>query len=141
LTTDESGLAVKGIKSGYMIGTALSSLVDGEQGEVMVALDIKPVTLTEGAQNNLVRVIKDGLEGIFLTPIEALRYVGAMIIVVAGAITAFVYFGRVAKSGVDAIGRNPLASQAIQRSVVLNVLLTMFIISVGVGVAYLILVI
>lgn len=140
LTSDNSpGKLMKANKSGYVVGTALSAYDGSGDGEVLVALDIKPITLTEGAKNNLIDIIKSGLDGIFLSPLSALRYVAASIIVVAAAIAAFVYFGKVARSGVDAIGRNPLASKAIQLSVVLNVILTMFIIGLGVGVAYLIL--
>jgi F0F1-type ATP synthase membrane subunit c/vacuolar-type H+-ATPase subunit K len=51
---------------------------------------------------------------VFSCPLSALRYVAASVIVVAAAIAAFVYFGKVARSGVDAIGRNPLASKAIK---------------------------
>lgn len=133
------GTLVKADKSGYILGTALSAYDGGEPGDVLVAIDIKPVTLTNGAKNNLIDIIQDGLDGIFLSPLSALRYIAASIIVVAAAIAGFIYFGKVARSGVDAIGRNPLASKAIQMSVILNVVLTMFIIGLGVGVAYLIL--
>lgn len=139
LTSSSDGTLMKATKSGYIVGTALTAFDGSETGELLVALDIKPVTLTDGAKNNLVDVIKSGLDGIFLSPLSALRYIAASVIVVAAAIAAFVYFGKVARSGVDAIGRNPLASKAIQMSVVLNVILTMFIIGLGVGVAYLIL--
>lgn len=139
VTSDEQGKVMKATKSGYILGTALSAFDGSSEGQILVALDIKPVTLTDGAKNNLVQVITDGLDGIFLSPLSALRYVAACIIVVAAAIAGFIYFGKVARSGVDAIGRNPLASKAIQMSVILNVVLTMFIIGLGVGVAYLIL--
>lgn len=141
LTSNDNGLLMKATKSGYIVGTALSAYDGSGEGEVLVALDIKPITLTEGAKNNLVDIIKSGLDGVFLSPLSALRYIAASIIVVAAAIAAFVYFGKVARSGVDAIGRNPLASKAIQMSVILNVILTMSIIGLGVGVAYLILII
>lgn len=138
-SSSTSGVLIKADKSGYVFGTALSTHDGEDTGEVLTAIDIKPVTLTDGAKNNLVDIIKDGLDGIFLSPLSALRYVAASIIVVAAAIAGFIYFGKVARSGVDAIGRNPLASKAIQMSVILNVVLTVFIIGLGVGVAYLIL--
>lgn len=138
-SSTQKGILVKSDKSGYVLGTALSSYDGSEPGEVLVAIDIKPVTLTDGATSNLVDIIQDGLDGIFLSPLSALRYIAASIIVVSAAIAGFIYFGKVARSGVDAIGRNPLASRAIQMSVILNVILTMFIIGLGVGVAYLIL--
>ena len=133
------GVSIKAGKSGYVVGTALSAYDGSEPGEVLIAIDIKPVTMTEGAQSNLIAIITDGLDGIFLSPLSALRYLAATVIVVAAAVASFIYFGKVARSGVDAIGRNPLASKAIQLSVMLNVMLTIFIIGVGVGVAYLIL--
>lgn len=133
------GVMMKATKSGYVVGTALAAFDGSDQGEILASIDIKPITLTESASNNLIAVVKDGLDGIFLTPISALRYIAASIIVIGASIAAFIYFGKVARSGVDAIGRNPLASRAIQLSVILNLLLTIFIMGLGVGVAYLIL--
>jgi F0F1-type ATP synthase membrane subunit c/vacuolar-type H+-ATPase subunit K len=51
----------------------------------------------------------------------------------------FVFFGRVVARGVEAMGRNPLAGSLIAVSVVFNLILTVVIMLVGLGIAYLIL--
>jgi F0F1-type ATP synthase membrane subunit c/vacuolar-type H+-ATPase subunit K len=51
-----------------------------------------------------------------------------------------VYFGRIARAGVEAMGRNPMAKRMIQLSVLLHVVLTIIIVLTGLGIAYLILI-
>lgn len=138
----QPGVAEKAIKSGYVLGSVVEAWVPQSAEEIkpiLVSLAIKPAVLSVGASSNLIEMIKQGVEAAFLSPLSALRYVAAAIIVIAASIAAFVYFGKVAKSGVDAVGRNPLASKAIAMSVMLNVGLTIVIMGVGVGIAYLIL--
>jgi len=52
----------------------------------------------------------------------------------------FVYFGRVTTRGVEALGRNPLASRTIQLNLALNLAFMIVIILVGLGIGYLILI-
>jgi F0F1-type ATP synthase membrane subunit c/vacuolar-type H+-ATPase subunit K len=47
-------------------------------------------------------------------------------------------FGKVARSGVEAVGRNPLAKTSILTGVLFNISIGAVIILSGVGVAYLI---
>ena len=58
----------------------------------------------------------------------------------ASFVMGFVYFGRVARSGIEAIGRNPLASRIIQFNVILHILISIVIVLVGLAIAYLILI-
>ena len=60
--------------------------------------------------------------------------------VIMGFGLGFIYFGRIAKAGVEAIGRNPLASRTITSGLVLHILLTIVIVGAGLGIGYLILV-
>ncbi len=48
----------------------------------------------------------------------------------------FMYFGRVARGAVDAIGRNPLAARTIEINAAFNFLLTIGMIAIGVVIAY-----
>lgn len=141
-TSTIPGVAVKSIKSGYVVGTALESYDSSDPnqvGMIWASIGVKPVAYTEGAASNLVQVIRDGLEGVFFSPLSALRYVVAAVVVIASVIAGLYYFGKVARSGVEAVGRNPLASKVIQANVALNVALTLVIIGVGLLVAYLVL--
>lgn len=131
-------------KSGYIIGIALedySSEDINAIGKILINIDAKPGVLTVGASANLFQLITDGVEGAFESPLSALRYIIAGILVVTCFVFGFLHFGRVAKSGVEAIGRNPLAAKVIQFGIVLNVLIAVVIIGAGLGIAYIVLVI
>ena len=142
-SSKQPGVAMKALKSGYALGVAMENFVpteEGKYGKVLVSVGVKPVVLTQGAGRNLLELIRQGFEGAFLSPLSALRYVVAGIVVVVSVVFGFLYFGRVAKTGVEAVGRNPLASRTIQLNVMMNVGLTLVIVGVGLAIAYLVLV-
>ena len=136
----EAGVAVKALKSGYVLGTVTQDWQPENPEDtklIPVSIGIKPAILSTSASDNLFELIKQGMESAFMTPLSALRYVVAGIILILSVGFGLTHFGKLAKSGVEAVGRNPLASKAIQLSVMFNVLLTVGIILVGVAVAYL----
>ena len=61
--------------------------------------------------------------------------------VVASFVFGILHFGKMAKSGVEALGRNPLAAKTIQFGILLNVLIAIVIMALGLGIAYLVLII
>ncbi len=135
-TSQEAGIGQKATKSGYVLGVALE---DAEE-RVLVTIEAKQSYVTQQSRGNLLETIKDAILAPTLTPLASLRYVLAAVIASAAFILGFWYFGRVAKSGVEAVGRNPLAGRLIQFSVILNLLLTALIMGSGLLIAYLILV-
>lgn len=138
-SSDIAGVAVKAKKSGYVLGMALQDYDGSEVGVILAAVDVRPAVLSNSANDNLVEMIRQGMEAAFLTPLSALRYVIAGILLVISVGYGLSHFGKLAKSGVEAVGRNPLASRAIQLSVLMNVVLTIGIIAVGVFISYLVL--
>ena len=76
------------------------------------------------------------LTGIAARPIETLRYFLAFLIGASSIIAGFIYFGKVTRSGVEALGRNPLAARLIQFGIFLNLILTFGIMITGVVIAY-----
>jgi len=139
-SSEIAGVAIKSLKSGYVLGTVTENWQPDNPEETKllpVSIGIKPAILSTSASNNLVELIKQGMESAFMTPLSALRYVVAGIILILSVSFGLSHFGKLAKSGVEAVGRNPLASKAIQLSVLFNVFLTVGIILVGVAVAYL----
>lgn len=138
-TSDKPGVAIKATKNGYVLGTSLEDF-DGPSGKILVALGMRPAVLANGTTDNLWEALRQGLSSLYLTPIAALRYIAAMIIVIAAFVLGFAYFGRVARSGVEAVGRNPLAGRAIELTVILNIILTIIIMGSGLLLAYIILV-
>jgi hypothetical protein len=136
------GVGMKAVKSGYVLGSALEDYNETDPkkiGKILVSVSIRPAVLSSGAGANLIEMIREGIDAAFLTPLAALRYVIASIIIAASVILGFVYFGKIAKSGVEAVGRNPLAGARIQSSVLINVVLTILIMAGGLLVAYIVL--
>jgi len=144
ITSSETpGLGQVGDKSGYILGVSLEDVrfASGEQEKkVLVSLSIRPAYFSTTAKSNLIQLVKEGVEGTYSSPLSALRFLLAAAVTLLSIILGFLYFGNVARSGVEAIGRNPLAGHMIQLSVVFNVLLTIGIMATGVTISYFILV-
>mgnify|MGYP001559908616 FL=1 len=138
-TSKDPGVGQKATHNGYILGSALEDF-NGPSGKVLVALGMRPATLYSGVAENLWEALRQGLSSLYLTPLSALRYAMAMIITLIAFVLGFVYFGRVAKSGVEAVGRNPLAGRTIELTVIFNVILTGVIMASGLLLAYFILV-
>lgn len=142
-SSPKSGIAMKAEKSGYVLGTALEDFGDenpDNTGDILVSIGIRPAVLTPGAAANLLELISQGIDAAFYSPISALRYILAAFVVSAAFVLGFIYFGRVARAGVESLGRNPLASRTIQFGIFVNAVLMFVIVGVGVGIAYLILI-
>lgn len=123
------GIGIRAGEFGIIIGTAMEDYKNSnpeEIGSIAVNLDIG----TYGLLTNLTA-----------NPRVALRYVLAFIVAAASIIAGFVYFGKVAQSGVESLGRNPLAARLIYTSVFFHLLLTVGIMVLGVLIAYIIIVI
>lgn len=142
-TSEVPGVAQKADKNGYVIGTALETFESDnldDVGTVLVALNIHPAAGLTGARSDLLTALRQGIRAPIFDPLDSLRYFLAALIVLMSFGLGFVYFGRVGKTGVEAIGRNPLASKMIQLSVIIHVVVTIVIILVGLFLAYLILI-
>ncbi|HRN96392.1 MAG TPA: hypothetical protein PLD54_03025, partial [Candidatus Levybacteria bacterium] len=69
-------------------------------------------------------------------PTTVFKYFLAGLIMVLAFVIGFFSFGRIANTGIEALGRNPLASRMIQLGIMLNVLITVAIIASGLVMAY-----
>ncbi len=130
-------------KNGYVIGAALEDYNPPDPktiGTISIALSIYPITSINDNKANLLETIRQALVSPTLTPLASLRYVLAFAIALIAFTLGFIYFGRVTKAGVEAIGRNPLAGRTIQITVILNILLTLAIMGGGLLIAYIILI-
>lgn len=137
------GVAQKATRNGYVLGLALEAFESEnpeDEGSILVALDIHPAISLGAPGVNLLEVLRSGLSSSLLEPVASLRYILAAAIVLIAFVLAFVYFGRAASVGIEAIGRNPLARRTIQLSIILHIVLTIVIVAVGLFLAYLILI-
>ena len=136
------GVGMKATQNGFVIGIALEDYSRNENGKILVNVSPHFNTVTNTAiSRNIFSILGNAKQSAYLSPLEALRYLVAALVALSAFILGFAYFGRVAQKGIEAVGRNPLAGRFIEFSVILNILLTGLIIVVGLGVAYLILII
>lgn len=141
-SSDIAGVGIQADRNGYMLGTALEDFrpasAEGE-GTILVSINIHPTNVFTDDRSNLLEVVRQGLAAPLLTPLSALRYVLAALVTITSFVLAFIYFGRLAKTAVEAIGRNPLAHRTIQATVFVHIIITLIIAGAGLAIAYLIL--
>ncbi len=138
-----AGVGQKAARNGYVVGVAMENYEDANTdnvGKIQVMLNIHPESRISGARGNLLQFIRQGLAVPVFDPVESLRYLLAVAIVLISFTLGMIYFGKASRAGIEAIGRNPLAKRVIQLTVVLNIVLTLIIVGVGLAIAYLILV-
>jgi F0F1-type ATP synthase membrane subunit c/vacuolar-type H+-ATPase subunit K len=134
-----NGVAQKATKNGYVIGISLDNYSASEVGVIQAMINIHPTTSLSGQRGNVLQFIRQGLAVPIFQPLESLRYLLAVLIIIISFTLGMVYFGRASRAGIEAIGRNPLARKVIQLTVILNIILTIVIVLVGLAIAYLIL--
>ena len=134
-SSNKPGVGMRAVKSGYVLGTALEDFTPTKP------TDVKKIQLTLNFHHAIgVLAIRNKLSDIFRLseiatyeePTTVFKYVAAILIVVVSFILGFIFFGRIATMGVEALGRNPLASRTIQIGILLNVVITVAIIASGV---------
>jgi hypothetical protein len=139
-TSSQAGVAEKAVQPGYIIGTAIQDYTNTKSsGSILVVLNMGGnVSTTAGS--NLIQTLKIAFSAPYVSPLNALRYVFAVGLVVLSFLVSVGYFGRVSNTGIEALGRNPLAGRLIIFSVILHLIMAFSIVAVGVVIAYLILV-
>ncbi|KKU48841.1 MAG: hypothetical protein UX69_C0010G0009 [candidate division WWE3 bacterium GW2011_GWA2_46_9] len=137
--SETPGIGKKADMSGNILGTALEPLAQGE-GTILVNVQIRAAFASGDVRGNLLQTVRSGWAAPFLTPVASLRYVLAALVTAGAFVIGFGTFGKTSGSGIEAIGRNPLAKQAIQVSIIINFAMTGLIMLLGLGLAYLILV-
>lgn len=140
-SSTKAGVAKKATKSGNILGVALEDYTSNDVGKIAVQVDIRPAIVATSARTNILETLKLGLLAPTLTPLASLRYLLAILVVIITFVLGFIYFGKVARTGVEAMGRNPLASRMIALGVVFNLALTVAIMGGGLLIAYVILII
>lgn len=143
LTSSETpGVAIKATRGGFVIGNALEdySVADPKTvGKIAVNLNVHYFYNTkEGLQRALSDMLNLSALAMTEQPSVMFRYIAAAIVMVSSIIAAFFTFARIAKNGIEALGRNPLAGRLIQIGIIFNVIICIIIVLTGAGVAYLI---
>ncbi len=129
--------------TGFIIGTAVESQKESgnKQERILVNINVKGASnVQEGTvKTDLLKLIRLGAKAPSTSPLITLRYLLAALVALISFILGFVFFGRVAGKGIEALGRNPLAARLIQLGIIFNLALTIGIMAAGLALAYLIL--
>lgn len=157
-TSDIPGVGQKATRSGYVLGRALEKFdgtgitdtqVDSLEhpeakttkiGTIRVALRIEYAELTNTRSlGRLFDSLNAYLNQSIKNPqksIEVLRLLLAALVVLLTFAIAFFLFARSIPNFIEAIGRNPLAKNAIYFSIGMSIALTLITILIGVGAAF-----
>lgn len=136
------GVAVKAVKSGYVLGYALEDYTDSDGskvGKIAVDLSLHYFNSRSTLIGTLTDIFKIALLPTKDSPNAIFKYIIAALVVIGSFILGFLTFGRTAAKGVEALGRNPAASKTIHLGIILNVMIVIVIIAAGITVAFFIL--
>ena len=141
-TSTIPGVAVKAIKSGYVLGTALEDYdnSDPENVEKIVAdLNLHYFNAKPTFPGSLTDIFKFALLTTKEGPSAIFKYIIAAMVVLGSFILGFLSFGRTAAKGIEALGRNPAAKGIIHLGIIFNISIVIAIVLAGLTVAFLIL--
>ena len=133
-SSSDPGVGQKAIESGYVIGKALEDL-DGQQGLISVFVNIQYRNV-EGRPTfgRVFSFLLTSLERPENLP-EVLRYIFALIVGGGSFFLGFLSFVRSLRTGVEAVGRNPMAKTSIQVAMLVNLIGITILTVAGVGLA------
>ncbi len=137
-----AGIGQKASGSGPVIGVALEDYAPTDPNavnEISAFLNITSAFVGERQEQDLIGLLRGGLQVPFVTPLTSFRYILAALIAMVSFFIGFSSFGRISINGIEALGRNPLASRLIKSAIVLNFIFTFGIMAVGLAISYLIL--
>ncbi len=137
------GVGEKATDNGYVLGQAVQDYSSNDPKKVrLILVTLQPhfAQLTSNITHNIFSAFTLGLSDAANSPLGVIRYFVAGLITLSSFFFGFRFFARASNRGVEAIGRNPLAKQAILFSVLINTIITVSIMFFGVAISYLILV-
>jgi hypothetical protein len=140
-----AGAAQKATAVGFVMGTAMEDYTASKSGQLglisaAISFHYNTSVASTGKSTNLITSLKSAASAPFLTPLTSLRYILAVVVTAVAFGCAFWFFGRFGKTGIEALGRNPLAAKTIAIGLIFNILLTIVILGSGLFLSYLILV-
>ncbi len=141
-TSGVKGVGMKATSPGMAVGIATEPFISEDPNEIG-KISIK-VQVHYHSIDTVNRSIFDIFKLSLFTaaneqPPVFFKYFTAGFVVIGSILLGFYFFGRVAAKGVDALGRNPLASRMIQVGIIINVVITVATIASGLIIAIIIL--
>jgi len=138
-SSSDLGVAVRSTNPEFVIGVALEDF-DTESGLLRIEINPTFILPTANTGLNLIALLRSSAQSISLTPLNSLRYILAAVIGAFSFIFGFTIFSKITGSGIQALGRNPLARRTIELNLAIEFVLNIALIIFGLAIAYLILV-
>ena len=131
------GTGMKAEGSGYVVGLALDDATFKNENDIkLIQLSVNPHSIQTGS--SLLDIFSIGKIAASGKPSKVLQYIVAAIITIITFGSGFLIFAKSVNTGLEALGRNPLASRQIQLGIVFNIILIGVIIIIGAGLAYIV---
>ncbi len=135
------GTGMKAEGSGFVLGSALENASFAKEDDIkIVQIFINPHFVQSGLSfnNSVLDIFKIGKLAASEKPSKALQYIIAGLITLVTFGAGLTIFAKTVSTGIEAIGRNPLAGRMIQLSIVFNIFLIIVIVTAGTALAYLV---
>ena len=139
-SSETPGVGMKAERSGYIVGQALGdvSFTDKNSVELIpISLNLHFMQIGSGINNSLWQIFSLSQMATYEEPVKVFKYVVSAIVLIMSFGFGFLIFSRAINTGLQALGRNPLAGRMIQLSIIFNVILVIIIIMSGVGIVWL----
>ena len=138
-SSNTPGIGMKATKSGFVLGAAIESYTSSKPEEVkriQVALNLRTASVRAAAKTNFSDITNLSALALEEEPLKVFKYLLAAFVVILSIFLGFLVFGKVARVGIEALGRNPLAGRMIQLGIIFNVGITIAIIGAGILIAF-----
>lgn len=131
------GTGMKAEGSGFILGTALDDADFENQSDTgLIQIMVNPHSVQAGS--SFLDLFTIGKLAASQKPSKVLQYIVAGIITLVTFGSGFLIFSKTVTTGLEALGRNPLAGRQIQLGIVFNIILIAVIIIAGAGLAYIV---
>lgn len=140
-TSQIPGKAMKATKTGYIIGAALEDYSNNNTREskmIAITLNVHYYSAKSSTASSIFDVLNLSSLATYEEPIQAFKYFVAAVTVVLSFVFGFFSFARTANKGLEALGRNPLASRRIELGILLNIIVAIVIVLSGLAVAFIV---
>ncbi|HEX8931637.1 MAG TPA: hypothetical protein VF810_00600, partial [Patescibacteria group bacterium] len=139
-TSNKKGTGMKATRSGFVIGQALVDHTFKQKDDVaMIIINLNIHFFQTGSSsinNSLVQIFSISQLAAYEEPLKVFKYVISAVVLFGSFGVGFVIFSKAINTGLQALGRNPLAGRMIQLSIIFNVVLVIIIILTGIGIVW-----
>jgi len=139
-TSDQKGVGMKATRSGYVIGQALEDVTFKKKTDVMIMainLNLHFVQSNATVNDSITQIFSISQMAAYEEPLKVFKYVISAGVLILSFAFGFLIFSRAINSGIQALGRNPLAGRMIQLSIIFNVVLVIIIIMSAIAIVWL----